>query len=150
VLIAARPGTGRSPTLANEQPAAALAPKVAAFATGVAADLVRWRSWLKERRRQRQKTVLWGGGSKAVAFLTTLGLGDAIAYTVDLNPRRSGTFIAGTGHAIMAPEALKKDPPDALIVMSPIYLPEIKAQLDAMGIRPQYFLTVDSPQQPAA
>jgi SAM-dependent methyltransferase len=150
VLIAARPGTGRSPTLANEQPAAALAPKVAAFATGVAADLARWRNWLRQRRRQGQKTVLWGGGSKAVAFLTTLGLRDEIAYTVDLNPRRSGTFIAGTGHAIMAPEALKKNPPDTLIVMSPIYLPEIKARLDAMGVRPQQLLTVESPQQPKA
>ena len=149
VLIAARPGTGRSPTLANEPPAAALAPKVAAFATGVAADLARWRNWLEERRRQGQKTVLWGGGSKAVAFLTTLGLRDEIAYTVDLNPRRSGTFIAGTGHAIMAPEALKNNPPDALIVMSPIYLPEINAQLDAMAVRPHHLLTVESPQQPA-
>jgi SAM-dependent methyltransferase len=150
VLIAARPGTGRSPTLANEQPADALAPKVQAFAEGVAADLARWRGWLDQRRRLGQKTVLWGGGSKAVAFLTTLGVGDEIAYTVDLNPRRAGTFIAGTGHPIMAPAALAKNPPDALIVMSPIYLPEIRAQLHAMGVRPQHLLTVESPQQPEA
>jgi hypothetical protein len=45
----------------------------------------------------------------------------------------------------MAPEALKKNPPDALIVMSPIYLPEINAQLDAMGVRPQQLLTVEAP-----
>jgi C-methyltransferase C-terminal domain len=83
-----------------------------------------------------------------VAFLTTLGLRDEIAYTVDLNPRRSGTFIAGTGHAIMAPEALKKNPPDALVVMSPIYLPEIKAQLDAMAVRPQQLVTVEARRQP--
>jgi SAM-dependent methyltransferase len=144
VLIAARPGTGRSPTLPGEQPGDALAPKVQAFAEGVAADLARWRSWLEERRRQGQKTVLWGGGSKAVAFLTTLGLGNQIAYTVDLNPRRAGTFIAGTGHAIMAPAALQKNPPDALIVMSPIYLPEIQAQLDALGVHPQRLLSVET------
>jgi SAM-dependent methyltransferase len=150
VLIAARPGTGQSRLLANEQPAKALAPKVAAFAQGVAADLAHWRAWLDQRRGQGHKTVLWGGGSKAVAFLTTLGLGDQIAYTVDLNPRRSGTFIAGTGHPIMAPEAVNKNPPDALVVMSPIYLPEIKAQLAAMGVRPPHLLTVESPQQPVA
>jgi SAM-dependent methyltransferase len=150
VLIAARPGTGSSPLLANEQPAAALAPKVQAFAKGVAADLARWRSWLKQRRRQGQKTVLWGGGSKAVAFLTTLRVTDQIAYTVDLNPRRSGTFVAGTGHAILAPAALQKNPPDALIVMSPIYLPEIQAHLHAMAVHPQHLLSIEAQPDPAA
>jgi hypothetical protein len=79
-----------------------------------------------------------------VAFLTTLGAGDEIAYTVDLNPRRSGTFIAGTGHRIVAPAALADDPPDALIVMSPIYLPEIKAQLHALGVQPAHLLSVEA------
>jgi SAM-dependent methyltransferase len=144
VLIAARPGTGRSPTLANEQPADALAPKVKAFAEGVAADRAHWRRWLDQRRARREKTVLWGGGSKAVAFLTTLGVGKEIAYTVDLNAKRSGTFIAGTGHRIMAPAALANDPPDALVVMSPIYLPEIKAQLRSLGVHPARLLTVEA------
>jgi hypothetical protein len=144
VLIAARPGSGHSPTLANEQPAEALAPKASAFAKGVAADLARWRGWLGERHRRRQKTVLWGGGSKAVAFLSTLGVGDEIAYTVDLNARRSGTFIAGTGHAIKAPAALAADPPDAIVVMSPIYLAEIKAQLDDLGVHPAELVTIET------
>jgi SAM-dependent methyltransferase len=148
VLIAARPGTGRTPILPRELPAEALAPKVRAFADGVGADLARWRGWLEQRRRRGQKTVLWGGGSKAVAFLTTLGAGDQIAYTVDLNQRRSGTFIAGTGHPIMAPDALRHDPPDAIVVMSPIYLPEIQAHLAALGVHPHLLITVES--QPEA
>jgi SAM-dependent methyltransferase len=146
VLIAARPGDGTSPILTTEQPAAALAPKVQAFADGIAGDLAHWRQRLDQLHQSRQKTVLWGGGSKAVAFLTTLGVGDQIAYAVDLNPARAGTFIAGTGHKIQAPEALQADPPDALIVMSPIYLPEITAQLDAMGVHPQHLLSVEAPQ----
>jgi len=144
VLIAARPGSGHSRTLANEQPAEALAPKVRAFAGGVAADQTRWKRWLEERHRRRQKVVLWGGGTKAVAFLTTLGVGDEIAYTVDLNPKRSGTFIAGTGHAIKAPAALAADPPDAIVVMSPIYLAEIKAQLDDLGVYPAELLIIET------
>jgi hypothetical protein len=144
VLIAARPGRGDSPTLANERPAAALAPTIKAFADGVAADLAGWRRWLGERHQRRRKTVLWGGGSKAVGFLTTLGVGDEIAYTVDINPRRAGTFIAGTGHPIQAPEYLRNDPPDTMIVMSPIYLAEIKAQLAALGVRPGELVTVET------
>jgi hypothetical protein len=143
VLIAARPGSGAGAKLRREHPAEALAPKVRAFAEGVQADLAHWRGWLAQRRRQGEKTVLWGGGSKAVAFLTTLAVGDQIAYTVDLNLRRAGTFIAGTGHPIMAPAFLASDPPDAVVVMSPIYLPEISAQLDAMGVRPAHLTSVE-------
>jgi len=143
VLIAARPGRGDGPRLANEHPAEALAPKVRAFAEGVAADLAHWRGWLQRRRRRGGKTVLWGGGSKAVAFLTTLGVGDQIAYTVDINPRRAGTFIAGAGHPIMAPAFLASDPPDAIVVMSPIYLPEIRDQLDALGVQPAELVSVE-------
>ena len=38
---------------------------------------------------------------------------------------------------IVAPEFLAHYRPDVVIVMSPIYLPEIRAQLDNMGVRPQ-------------
>jgi hypothetical protein len=34
--------------------------------------------------------------------------------------------------------------------MSPIYLPEIRTQLDNMGVRPQRLLTVETPEQLAA
>jgi hypothetical protein len=147
VLIAARPGTGSSATLVNEHPPEALAPKVGAFAHGVAGDLALWRGWLGQLRRRGQKTVLWGGGSKAVAFLTTLGASEGIDYAVDLNPNRSGTYIAGTGQQIVAPEFLAQYRPDVVIVMSPIYVPEITAQLDRLGVRPAQLVTVESPQQ---
>jgi hypothetical protein len=150
VLIAARPGTGSSRTLANEHPPEALAPKVGAFGHGVAGDVALWRGWLGQLRRRGQKTVLWGGGSKAVAFLTTLGATDGIDYAVDLNPNRSGTYIAGTGQQIVAPEFLAQYRPDVVIVMSPIYVPEITEQLDRMGVRPAQLVTVESPQQLAA
>jgi len=151
VLIAARPGTGTSATLANEHPPEALAPRIAAFHGAVTADVAHWRATIDERRQRGHKTVLWGGGSKAVAFLTTLGLTDGIDYAVDLNPARAGTFIAGTGQQIVAPAFLRDYQPDGIIVMSPIYLPEITAQLDAMGVRPRELLTVESsPQRVAA
>ena len=137
------PGQGR--VLPNEETPQALAGQVRAFAEGVAADHARWQGWLDRLRRAGHKTVLWGGGSKGVAFLTTLGVRDGIAYAVDINPRRRGTFIAGTGQQIVAPEFLARYRPDVVLVMSPIYLPEIKAQLERLGARPHALLTVETP-----
>ena len=147
VLIAARPGTGGSPALATEETPAALADKVHGFTAAVAADHARWRSWLERLRRAGRGTVLWGGGSKGVSFLTTLDVRKGIDYAVDINPRRRGTFIAGTGQEIVAPEFLVDYRPDVVIVMSPIYLPEITAQLERMGVHPDCLVTVEAPER---
>ncbi|MEM7025408.1 MAG: class I SAM-dependent methyltransferase [Pseudomonadota bacterium] len=150
VLIAARPGSGDSPLLPNELPPELLLPQIRAFTADVAVDQARWRGWIERRRQRGQKTVLWGGGSKAVAFLTSLGVTSGIEYAVDINAKRSGTFIAGTGQQIVEPSFLKEYQPDVLIVMSPIYLPEINADLEAMGVRPAEVVTVESQREQAA
>jgi SAM-dependent methyltransferase len=144
VLIAARPGTGDSPILANEEPPEALAPQVRSFADDVLADHALWRAWLERLRRTGQKAVLWGGGSKGVSFLTTLDVRDGIDYAVDINPRRHGTFIAGTGQRIVAPAFLADYQPDVVLVMSPIYMPEITAELERLQVRPKHLLTVEA------
>jgi 2-polyprenyl-3-methyl-5-hydroxy-6-metoxy-1,4-benzoquinol methylase len=140
-------GPGNGAILANEEPPTALAAKVRSFSEAVALDRVRWRDWLDRLRRAGQKIVLWGGGSKAVAFLTTLDVRKGIDYAVDINPRRNGTFIAGTGQQIVVPEFLAQYRPDVVIVMSPIYLPEIKAQLERMGVHPSCLVTVEAPER---
>jgi hypothetical protein len=145
VLIAARPGSGAEPPLANEEAPRTLAAKVRAFSEEMPGIQTRWRAALRNLHEAGQRTVLWGGGSKAVAFLTTLGVTDEVAYAVDVNPRRDGTYIAGTGQPIATPERLVGQPPDVLIVMSPIYLPEITADLERLGVRPRRVLTVEAP-----
>ena len=94
--------------------------------------------------------MLWGGGSKAVAFLTTLEVTKGIEYAVDVNRKRSGTYIAGTGQRIVAPEFIEECQPDVVIIISPVYLDEIKADLDRMGVRPRRIVTVEAAGQLAA
>jgi SAM-dependent methyltransferase len=142
VLIAARPGRGQDAVLANEEPPEALEPKVRSFPGRVAQDRERWLGVLRTAKADGKRAVLWGGGSKAVAFLTTLGATEELAYAVDVNPRRNGTYIAGTGQQIVAPEFLKDYRPEVIIVMSPIYLPEIQARLDSIGVHPETMIPV--------
>jgi 2-polyprenyl-3-methyl-5-hydroxy-6-metoxy-1,4-benzoquinol methylase len=149
VLIAARPGTGQGPWLPDEHAPEALAPKVQAFRREVGADQARWRAWLADQAAAGRKTVLWGGGSKGVAFLTTLGVKDEIACAVDVNPRRSGTYIAGGGQQIVSPAALAGHRPDVVLIMSPIYTEEIRAELRNLGLQPR-LLTVETPPRALA
>ncbi|MBC2709343.1 MAG: methyltransferase domain-containing protein [ANME-2 cluster archaeon] len=93
-----------------------------------------WKSYLEKARKNDQKVVPWGGGSKGVAFLTTLNILKEIEYVVDINPNKHGTYMAGTGQKIVAPEFLIQYKPDTVIVMNPIYCNEIQETIDKMGI----------------
>jgi hypothetical protein len=53
---------------------------------------------------------------------------------VDVNPGLQGHFVGGTGLPIVAPEDLRRDPPQSVIVMNPIYSPEIREMLDTLGL----------------
>jgi SAM-dependent methyltransferase len=112
-----------------------LAADVDNFETTCRATLARWKDLIGEYRRHGKTVVIWGSSSKGTAFLTTLGLGEEIAYVVDINPYRQNKFMPGTGHEIVAPELMRDVRPDAVIVMNPIYCDEIGAQLAAMGVK---------------
>jgi hypothetical protein len=72
-----------------------------------------------------------------VSFLTTLGLTEEVALAVDVNPYKQGKFMPGTGHPVVAPEALLDQPPDLVIVMNPIYVGEIASSLRGLGLEPE-------------
>ncbi len=57
-----------------------------------------------------RRTVLWGSGSKAVAFLTTVGLNGEVASVVDINPFRHGRYLAGHGSRDHIPRRAVDDP----------------------------------------
>jgi SAM-dependent methyltransferase len=135
LMIEARPG-GAVPTkpLAQEDDLDALKQEVAAFATQVPKILDRWKQRLRELRANGKKAVLWGGGSKGVAFLTTLNIHDEVQYAVDINPYKKGTYMAGTGQEVVMPEFLATYKPDLVIVMNPIYMDEIRGEMANFGV----------------
>lgn len=93
-----------------------------------------WRRKIAGLKGEGARIVIWGAGSKCVAFLTTLEITDEIEYAVDINPRKWGTFLAGSGKEIVGPQSLKEYQPDAVLVMNPIYMDEIVGVLRKMDI----------------
>ncbi len=96
-----------------------------------------WREFFASHHANDRTIALWGSGSKAVAFMTTLGIGTEVSAVVDVNPHRHHKFMPGTGHEILPPTSLMQSRPDVVVAMNPIYLAEIRADLLAMGLRPE-------------
>jgi len=111
--------------------------EVRSFTEAYPVTLERWRNTLRRIQQEGKRAVIWGSGSKGVAFLTTLNVPGVIQYAVDVNPYRHGTFMPGAGVEIVGPEFLKEYRPSEIIVMNPIYCDEIQRELHRMGVSAQ-------------
>lgn len=80
------------------------------------------------------RVVVWGSGSKGTAFLHALGgVAVDVDAVIDVNPHLSGTYVAGTGHPVLAPETLAREPAALVVAMNPVYTAEIRAALDRLS-----------------
>jgi hypothetical protein len=138
LMIEARPGVSGPlvPPLPQEDDLKDLFPLAGYFTQAIKTKARNWLNRLKEYHQSGMRVVLWGGSSKAVAFLTTLKVKDEIEFVVDINPHKIGTFIAGSGQEIVSPEFLADYLPDVVIVMNPVYIPEIRKMLGDLGLSP--------------
>ncbi|MBD2342909.1 class I SAM-dependent methyltransferase [Anabaena subtropica] len=135
LLIEARPVAVTSDKIHPlEESIEQTASNVQAFASKIQKHLERWKRYLQKLQSQGKRTVIWGSGSKCVAFLTTLDAVDQVQYVVDINPHRQGKFIPGVGKEIVSPEFLRDYQPDHVIVMNSIYCQEIQQMLNTMGL----------------
>jgi hypothetical protein len=135
LLIEARPSKGGVEQVFEcENDLDELAHDVKQFEASYRQQLRTWQRTLQQFSERRQRVVLWGAGSKAVSFCTTLGVNGELEYLVDVNPHKHGKFLPGTGHKVVAPQFLKDYRPDVVIAMNPIYCNEIRSDLAQMGV----------------
>jgi len=111
-----------------------------ALVDGYAREFLRmretWNGRMREFREKGQNVVLWGGGAKAVSFISLVEEANSIRQVVDINPGKQGSFLGGGGQEIISPDQLLADPPDVVVVMNPVYVEEISAQIREMGLAP--------------
>ena len=113
---------------------------VAAFAENYRNKAEHWQRQLVEIEQDGRKAVVWGAGSKGVTFLNILKTRDMIEYVVDINPRKEGKYVAGTGQQIVPPDFLREYRPDVVIIMNGNYHDEIRQTLDGLGLASEILL----------
>jgi SAM-dependent methyltransferase len=137
LTIEARPTTRETTPLpeSDGRDAEELARSVADYAAAATRSAAEWAAKVRATARRGGRTVLWGSGSKAVAFLSCVGVDQEIEYLVDINPYRQGKFVPGTGKQIVGPEFLGEYQPDLVLAMNPIYRAEIALDLERVGCK---------------
>lgn len=113
-----------------------LAGLVRSFDDHLRASVDAWGRRLTDLHAAGRDVVAWGAGSKGVTFLNMVAGGKAVSRIVDVNPRKRGRFVPVSGQQVVAPADLVRSPPHTVIVMNPLYLEEIRAQLAALDLFP--------------
>ena len=134
--VQGHPVAGDAPTTRQQESAEDDVPALTRkFHAAHAEKLAEWRDRMLGLQQDGARTVLWGGGSKGVTFLNVLNVSDqVIRYVADINPRKRGRFVPGTGQRVVAPRFLRRYRPDVIIVMNPVYLQEIRRMLQELGV----------------
>ncbi|HET9062154.1 MAG TPA: class I SAM-dependent methyltransferase, partial [Candidatus Binatia bacterium] len=126
LTIRARLTESPAPPYLPETPALAwLRVRLDAFAAAYRNKRDFWSAELERLAAAGKRAVIWGAGSKGVMFLNAFAACAALTAAVDVNPRKHGLYIAGSGHPIVPPEALSTDPPSTVILMNPAYENEV-------------------------
>lgn len=134
--IEARPSRTNTSSISKYKPVLQnITSMIRNFSNAYQEKLDLWQRRLSRLRKEKKRVVLWGAGSKGITFLNALNIShNWIEYIVDLNSRKHGRFVAGTGQEVIAPDSLKDYKPQIVIIMNPIYHTEIKQMIKELDI----------------
>lgn len=77
--------------------------------------------------------AIWGGGGKGNVFLNLVDpAGMFVNAVIDINPEKTGKYIAGTGHKIISPEEIFAYKIKTILIMNEYYKDEINNRLKNM------------------
>ncbi|MBV8083015.1 MAG: methyltransferase domain-containing protein [Candidatus Eremiobacteraeota bacterium] len=81
------------------------------------------------------KTAVWGAGAKGVTFANLLDpQGTSIDCVIDINPRKQGRYLPGTGHPIVSYREAAHRGVRTAFLMNPNYAAENRALLEQAGL----------------
>jgi len=129
--LEARPGAPRVADRSHD--VESLAVLVGAFARRLEQRRDHWATEIDRSRSRGEQIALWGAGAKGVTFLNAVEGGVDIDSVIDVNPRKQGSHVPGTGQPIVGPDAAVRAGVERVLVMNPNYHQEIADLLVAQG-----------------
>ncbi len=81
----------------------------------------------------------YGAGGRGVMTLAAMRNAGSFCYLVDKRPKGRGLVVPKSGIPLAGIDRLKTDPVDEILVFSFGYLPEIRAEVGALGYAPEQF-----------
>ena len=95
---------------------------------------------IEEIKKSNTRCIAWAAGARAVTFFNLFDLKEMIPFVVDINVKRHGKYIPGSGQQIVNPEFIIDYQAKLIVITNPTYAEEIKEQVWAMGLNPEFWI----------
>lgn len=132
LCVEARAARGRTGHAGRD--GAAVAELCTAFGRRYTERIERWADRLAAWRLDGRRVAVWGAGTKGVMFVNTVPGGEHVECLVDVNPRKRGRYVPGTGQQVVAPAELAFTADDVVITMNRLYREEISKSLSDLHL----------------
>ena len=96
------------------------------FSIKVHEKILYWKETISNYQHRNKNIVIWGSGSKCVAFINALNMNMNNVEIVDINPHKQGKFMPGIARQIKSPESIDMRGIDLIVIMNKIYEQEIR------------------------
>ncbi|MCH5249316.1 MAG: methyltransferase domain-containing protein [Lachnospiraceae bacterium] len=97
------------------------------------------------KKRKNGKVIVWGAAGKANVFLNLFDSArEIIEAAIDINPRKWGKYIGGTGHCIVSPAILERKEIRTVIIMNNNYYDEIVEEIHKMNTAVDDIIALES------
>jgi SAM-dependent methyltransferase len=103
--------------------------RYAAFNPGMLTAIKRLDDFVDDCRKGGKRIAGYGAGGRGVMTLAAMHSGNKLAYVCDINQNFHGKITPKSHVRIVAPEYLREEPVDALLVFSYGYIEEIRKHL---------------------
>jgi len=89
------------------------------------------RDFVDREKRLGHRIACWGAGGRGISFLALAGVSPIdIEFVIDTSPLKQGRYLPASHIPVVAPDVLREDPPDCLILTALAYKDEILESLD--------------------
>jgi len=99
-------------------------------------DIIK-KNWIRkiEELTSKGKTAIWGAGAKGVTFVNLIDPEcKLIDCVIDLNNKKQGKFIAGTGHPIVNYKDIQSREIKSVVLMNPNYFDETSQLIEKSNL----------------
>jgi 2-polyprenyl-3-methyl-5-hydroxy-6-metoxy-1,4-benzoquinol methylase len=103
------------------------------FSTAYQEGIKEWQQKLDTWAANQYNIALWGAGMRGINFLSHFSALKNLALVIDINPLRQGKYLPKSGFQVSAPEALKEQKVEVILISNATYQKEIMAQAKALG-----------------
>ena len=140
IYVEAKPDPNYSPVSTSDAEVKKLESIIDKFNAAYSQVLDDSKQKIAQIKAESKRVIGWGAGARGISFFNLFDLKQDVPYIVDINEKRQGKYLPGSGQQIVSPNFIVEYQPDLIIITNPTYAQEIIQHTKEMGVEADFWV----------